>query len=142
MEPVDFLGLYGQDPVNDFQVGETMYIITGNSGQGMTGSAIGSMIVADQILGRPNPWSNVRFSYCPCQRQLLRHLVLGHHSALACTSRLSLQHGLRTLAILVPAKVGIVTVAAPPLCAITLDQPPPQRQVIRCLQAISPLLPS
>ncbi|KAK9805134.1 hypothetical protein WJX72_001432 [[Myrmecia] bisecta] len=59
MEPVDLLGLYGQDPANDLQTGATYYIATGDSGQGMTGSAIAGMIISDQILGNKNPWSDI-----------------------------------------------------------------------------------
>ncbi len=33
-EPIDHLHLFGQDPLNDIQLGATYYIATGDSGQG------------------------------------------------------------------------------------------------------------
>ncbi|KAG2443184.1 hypothetical protein HYH02_009261 [Chlamydomonas schloesseri] len=60
-EPIDLLGLYGLDPVNPVNAlsGCKRYIATGDSGQGMTGSAIAAMVLADLIAGRPNPWSEL-----------------------------------------------------------------------------------
>lgn len=48
MEPADMLYLHGKDPLKP---GSHTYIITGDSGQGMTGGTIGGMLVADLILG-------------------------------------------------------------------------------------------
>jgi glycine/D-amino acid oxidase-like deaminating enzyme/nitrite reductase/ring-hydroxylating ferredoxin subunit len=54
MEPVDGLAFLGRSP------GETdIYVITGDSGHGMTHGTIGAMIVSDLIAGRPNPWSDL-----------------------------------------------------------------------------------
>ncbi|PRW44524.1 oxidoreductase [Chlorella sorokiniana] len=56
MEPADMLYLHGRNPlVPD----GSNYIITGDSGQGMTGGTIGGIVVADLILGRKNPWADV-----------------------------------------------------------------------------------
>ncbi|KAH7623959.1 hypothetical protein Ndes2526B_g01211 [Nannochloris sp. 'desiccata'] len=56
MEPADMLYLHGRDPL----VSEpNRYIITGDSGQGMTGGTIGGRVVADLILGKENPWADV-----------------------------------------------------------------------------------
>ena len=48
LEPGDLLHLHGKDPLNPDK--ET-YIITGDSGQGMTGGTIGGIVVADLLLG-------------------------------------------------------------------------------------------
>ncbi len=56
-EPVDLLGLYGEDPVNPLT--RNTYIITGDSGQGMTGCTIGAIVVSDLILGKENAWADV-----------------------------------------------------------------------------------
>ena len=54
MEPVDGLAFLGRSP------GETdVYVITGDSGQGMTHGTVGAMIVADLIAGRPSPWAEL-----------------------------------------------------------------------------------
>jgi glycine/D-amino acid oxidase-like deaminating enzyme/nitrite reductase/ring-hydroxylating ferredoxin subunit len=47
-----FLGRFSESEPN-------VYLITGDSGMGMTHGTIGAMIVADQILGRKNPWTEV-----------------------------------------------------------------------------------
>lgn len=53
MEPVDALGFNGLDASGK----ENVYIITGDSGHGMTNSTLGAMIIVDLIMGRKNPWS-------------------------------------------------------------------------------------
>ncbi|KAF5830603.1 hypothetical protein DUNSADRAFT_14269 [Dunaliella salina] len=53
--PADLLGLYGQDPLDREQPAN--YIMTGHSGQDMTGATIGSEVVANSILQLPNPWA-------------------------------------------------------------------------------------
>ena len=53
MESVDYLGYLGRNPGRD----QNMYCISGDSGQGMTHTTIGAMIISDAILGRPNPWT-------------------------------------------------------------------------------------
>jgi len=56
MEPADGLYIHGRDPLVPER---NRYIITGDSGQGMTGGTIGGQIVADLILGRHNRWAAV-----------------------------------------------------------------------------------
>ncbi|MBA3585239.1 MAG: FAD-dependent oxidoreductase, partial [Gemmatimonadetes bacterium] len=54
MEPVDGLAFLGRSP------GETdIYVITGDSGHGMTHATIGAMIVSDLIAGRQNAWADL-----------------------------------------------------------------------------------
>jgi glycine/D-amino acid oxidase-like deaminating enzyme/nitrite reductase/ring-hydroxylating ferredoxin subunit len=55
MEPVDGLPFLGRNPMDDSQV----YVISGDSGNGMTHCTLGAMIVRDQILGRDNPWADL-----------------------------------------------------------------------------------
>jgi Rieske Fe-S protein len=55
-EPVDMLYLHGRNPVTG---DDNQYIITGDSGQGMTGGTIGAIVVSDLILGRQNPWADL-----------------------------------------------------------------------------------
>lgn len=52
MEPSDGLAFLGRNPMDD----ENVYLITGDSGNGMTHCTIGAMVVTDLILERPNPW--------------------------------------------------------------------------------------
>lgn len=53
MEPADGLAYFGRNPGDDGQV----YIITGDSGTGMTHCTAGAMAVSDLILGVPNEWA-------------------------------------------------------------------------------------
>ncbi|RUT72518.1 FAD-dependent oxidoreductase [Flavobacterium cupreum] len=54
MEPVDSLGFMGKNPGDD-----NIYIITGDSGNGMTHGTIGAMIISDAILGIKNKWEDL-----------------------------------------------------------------------------------
>lgn len=53
MEPSDGLAFLGRNPMDD----DNVYLITGDSGNGMTHCTIGAMLVTDLIMERPNPWS-------------------------------------------------------------------------------------
>lgn len=55
LEPVDGLAFIGKNPGNDKHI----YIITGQSGNGMTYGTIGGMVITDLILGRDNPWAKL-----------------------------------------------------------------------------------
>jgi glycine/D-amino acid oxidase-like deaminating enzyme/nitrite reductase/ring-hydroxylating ferredoxin subunit len=51
MEPLDGIAFLGRNPGS-----KNVYVITGDSGNGMTHATIGAMLVSDLILGRPNTW--------------------------------------------------------------------------------------
>lgn len=51
MEPVDGLAFIGNNPGDD-----NIYIITGDSGNGMTHGTLGGLIINDIIMGNPNPY--------------------------------------------------------------------------------------
>ena len=55
MEPVDYLGLIGRNPGNQ----ENVYIITGDSGNGMTNGTIGGILCTDLIMRRESPWETL-----------------------------------------------------------------------------------
>ncbi|RYY78860.1 MAG: FAD-dependent oxidoreductase [Moraxellaceae bacterium] len=67
-EPMDSLAFIGLTP---FQ--KSVYMITGDSGQGMTHGTIGGMLISDLILGRDNPWAEL---YDPSRRNLHHEAVL------------------------------------------------------------------
>lgn len=54
-EPADGLGLIGPNPGD----AKHIFIITGESGQGLTHSTIAGMITTDAIQGRANPWATL-----------------------------------------------------------------------------------
>jgi len=54
-EPSDGLGVVGVAPTK----GENVYVITGDSGMGLTHGTLGALLVTDLILGRENPWAKI-----------------------------------------------------------------------------------
>lgn len=63
LEPVDSLAFIGKNPGTD----EHIYIITGDSGNGITHGTIAGILLTDLITGRDNPWKEIydpsRISY-------------------------------------------------------------------------------
>jgi glycine/D-amino acid oxidase-like deaminating enzyme/nitrite reductase/ring-hydroxylating ferredoxin subunit len=55
LEPSDGLGFIGPNPDGSKHV----YLITGDSGHGMTHGALGAMLLGDLVLGRDNGWSSL-----------------------------------------------------------------------------------
>lgn len=55
IEPVDGLALIGRNPFDQ----DNSYLITGDSGNGLTHGTIGGMIISDLITGRKNPWERL-----------------------------------------------------------------------------------
>jgi glycine/D-amino acid oxidase-like deaminating enzyme/nitrite reductase/ring-hydroxylating ferredoxin subunit len=55
IEPVDGLAYIGRNPMDD----DNVYVITGDSGHGLTHGTIGGMIITDQIMKRKNPWEKI-----------------------------------------------------------------------------------
>lgn len=54
MEPLDSLGFMGKNQGDD-----NIYIITGDSGNGMTHTTIGARIISDSIAGKKNKWEDL-----------------------------------------------------------------------------------
>jgi len=54
MEPVDSLAFIGRNPGN-----QNIYVVTGDSGNGMTHGTIAGMLITDLVLGRDNEWQKL-----------------------------------------------------------------------------------
>jgi glycine/D-amino acid oxidase-like deaminating enzyme/nitrite reductase/ring-hydroxylating ferredoxin subunit len=54
MEPLDGIAYIGRNPGSS-----NVYVITGDSGNGMTHATIGGMLVSDLIMGRQNRWLSI-----------------------------------------------------------------------------------
>jgi len=67
MEPLDGIAYLGRDPGS-----ENVFVITGDSGNGMTHATVGALLVTDLIMGRSNPWSSI---YDPGRKPLKETLV-------------------------------------------------------------------
>jgi nitrite reductase/ring-hydroxylating ferredoxin subunit len=55
METQDYLAFIGRNPADH----ENVYVVTGDSGMGITHGTIAGMLLTDLILGRPNPWEKL-----------------------------------------------------------------------------------
>lgn len=55
METIDGLAFIGRNPMDH----DNVFVVTGDSGMGMTHGTIAGMLLTDLILGRPNPWANL-----------------------------------------------------------------------------------
>jgi glycine/D-amino acid oxidase-like deaminating enzyme/nitrite reductase/ring-hydroxylating ferredoxin subunit len=55
IEPMDSLAYIGRNPMDK----DNVYIVTGDSGNGMTNGTIAGIIIADLINGKENPWSKL-----------------------------------------------------------------------------------
>jgi glycine/D-amino acid oxidase-like deaminating enzyme/nitrite reductase/ring-hydroxylating ferredoxin subunit len=55
METVDGLAFIGRNPSDN----DNVYIVTGDSGMGMTHGTIAGMLLTDLIMGRDNPWASL-----------------------------------------------------------------------------------
>jgi flavin-dependent dehydrogenase len=62
MEPIDGLAFIGRNPGDDH-----VFIVTGDSGNGMTHGTIAGMLLTDLILDRENPWAK---AYHPSRKSL------------------------------------------------------------------------
>jgi Rieske Fe-S protein len=63
METMDGLAFIGRNPLDK----DNVYVVTGDSGMGMTHGAIAGMLLTDLILGRENPWAEL---YDPSRKTL------------------------------------------------------------------------
>jgi len=54
MEPIDSMAFIGKNPGD-----ENIYIITGDSGNGITHGTLGGIILTDIITGKENPWVDI-----------------------------------------------------------------------------------
>ena len=55
METIDGLAFIGRNPLDR----DNVYVVTGDSGMGMTHGTIAGMLLTDMILGRENPWEQL-----------------------------------------------------------------------------------
>ena len=55
MEPVDGMGYIGRNPWDE----DNVYIVTGDSGNGMTHGTLAGVLLTDLIMGRENPWERL-----------------------------------------------------------------------------------
>jgi glycine/D-amino acid oxidase-like deaminating enzyme/nitrite reductase/ring-hydroxylating ferredoxin subunit len=62
MEPVDGIAYIGRNPGD-----KNVYVVTGDSGNGMTHGTIAGMLIVDLIAGRENPWAQL---YDPSRKTL------------------------------------------------------------------------
>jgi glycine/D-amino acid oxidase-like deaminating enzyme len=64
METIDGLAFIGRNPLDK----ENVFVVTGDSGMGLTHGTIAGMLLTDLIQGRENPWADL---YNPARKTLL-----------------------------------------------------------------------
>lgn len=72
MEPVDGVAYIGRNPGD-----KNVYVVTGDSGNGMTHGTIAGILIVDLIAGRENPWAKL---YDP-SRKTLKPVVVADYVA-------------------------------------------------------------
>jgi glycine/D-amino acid oxidase-like deaminating enzyme/nitrite reductase/ring-hydroxylating ferredoxin subunit len=55
METIDGLAFIGRNPLDE----DNVFVVTGDSGMGITHGTIGGMLITDLILGKQNPWATL-----------------------------------------------------------------------------------
>ena len=77
MEPMDSMGYIGKNSVAEPNV----YIVTGDSGNGMTHGTIAGLLIPDLIYGNENPWEEIyspaRFKFFSAGKTFFKELVGG-----------------------------------------------------------------
>ena len=70
MEPVDGIAYIGRNPGD-----KNVFVVTGDSGNGMTHGTIAGILITDLICGRENPWTKL---YDPSRKTLSPKVVAGY----------------------------------------------------------------
>ena len=72
MEPVDGVAYLGRNPGD-----KNVYVVTGDSGNGMTHGTIAGMLITDLVAGRENPWTKL---YDPARKTLKPSVIADYIS--------------------------------------------------------------
>jgi len=102
-EPADFMAFIGKDPGT-----KRTYIITGDSGNGLTHGVLGAKIVADEITGVENKWGEV---YAPSRKATLISSakdILAHDLQINSQYKRLLQTDITDIEDLVPGQGGVL----------------------------------
>jgi glycine/D-amino acid oxidase-like deaminating enzyme/nitrite reductase/ring-hydroxylating ferredoxin subunit len=126
IEPIDGLAFIGQIPYRNYPI----YMATGFSGNGMTYSTLASKMIADEILGKKNPWRDI---YNPTRKNLrsireflgenlnsakrfamdrIKKSPLSSPAELAASEGAIIQHGAKKLAVFKDAKGKVFSFSA------------------------------
>ncbi|MCE3280611.1 MAG: puuB 1 [Bacteroidetes bacterium] len=77
MEPFDSLGYIGRNPKDE----KNIFIVTGDSGNGLTHATIAGILISDLINGKDNPWESIydpsRFKLFSAGKTYFKELVGG-----------------------------------------------------------------
>lgn len=77
MEPMDSIGYIGRNPKDK----DNVFIVTGDSGNGMTHGTIAGLLITDLISGRENPWEKIydpsRFKLFTAGKTYFKELIGG-----------------------------------------------------------------
>ena len=102
-EPVDFLGFVGKN-----QGCDKIFIVTGDSGDGLTNGVLAGRLIADEVEGVANPWATV---YSPKRvGSILKNLpsLVAHDLQINAQYKRLLQSDIADIEDLVPGSGGVL----------------------------------
>jgi len=114
-EPADYMGMIGKN-----QGCQRIYIITGDSGDGLTHGVLAGRLIADEIDGVENPWAKL---YNP--KRLLSMLktlptIISHDLQINAQYKRFLQTDITDIEDLVPGSGGVLNMVSPPAPDLTM----------------------
>ncbi|KAJ4364815.1 hypothetical protein N0V95_000659 [Ascochyta clinopodiicola] len=102
-EPVDYMAFIGKN-----QGMKHTYIITGDSGNGLTHGVLAGRLIADEITGQPNPWASV---YNPSRLSSIAKSLpsmISHDLQINSQYKRFLQSDIKDIEDLVPGEGGVL----------------------------------
>jgi glycine/D-amino acid oxidase-like deaminating enzyme/nitrite reductase/ring-hydroxylating ferredoxin subunit len=117
LEPVDYMAFIGRN-----QGQRHVYIVTGDSGNGLTHGVLAGKLIADEIEGVENPWATL---YSPSRlSSILKSLptMIGHDVQINTQYKRFLQTDITDIEDLIPESGGVLNVGAGKPIAVYKDE--------------------
>jgi Rieske Fe-S protein len=114
---MDYMAFIGKNSGND-----NRYIITGDSGNGLTHGVLAGKIIADEILGNENPWADL---YNPKRKATLAKSlpsILGHDLQINSQYKRFLQSDIEDVGQLTNGKGGVLNATGKKPIAVYKDE--------------------
>lgn len=115
-EPVDFMAFIGKN-----QGCDNVYVVTGDSGDGLTHAVLAGKLIADEIEGIENPWAKL---YSPSRiASILKSIksMVSHDAQINTQYKRFLQSDIRDIEDLVPDSGGVLNPAMSKPVAVYKD---------------------
>ncbi|KAH7396935.1 FAD dependent oxidoreductase-domain-containing protein [Phaeosphaeria sp. MPI-PUGE-AT-0046c] len=116
-EPVDHMAFIGKN-----QGMKHVYIVTGDSGNGLTHGVIAGKVIADEITGEPNPWTS---AYDPNRvASIVKSLpsMISHDVQINAQYKRFLESDIKDIEDLVPGEGGVLNTSTSKPLAVYKDE--------------------